>query len=194
MSRLVSGAGERQIHYERAFELLPTACAVLHDRVIMACNPLFAAMFRAKLEQLEGESFGRLYAAEEDFNVRGAKVAEILKAKGNYADDRLLKRMDGEIFWCHISGTTFDRRAPYRRAVWTFIDLSVERQISSSIRASLTQREREIATLLLEGHSSKEIARRLDISHRTVDVHRASLLRKYGVSTTADLLANLVRV
>ncbi|MCY1207667.1 Bacterial regulatory protein, luxR family [compost metagenome] len=194
MAKAMHSAGVNpDIDYGTVFEHLPTAAAVLYDRVIVDCNAMFRDIMRGTRDALVGKSFAILYAAPEDFDVRGAKVAEVLKEKGSYADDRLLKRLDGEIFWCHISGYTLSRRVPYKRAIWTFADLSIERQISSSVRASLTQRERETATLLLEGLSSKEIAKRLDISPRTVDIHRGSLLKKYGVSTTSDLLVNLVK-
>lgn len=189
----VSPYEEPEIDFGSVFEQLPTAAAVLYDRVIVASNRLFLQMMRGSASTLIGESFAILYAAPDDFDVRGKRVGEVLKRCGTYSDDRLLKRLDGEIFWCHISGQTFDRRSPYKRAIWTFVDLSTERRIESSVRASLTQRERDVATLLLEGFSSKEIGRRLEISPRTVDIHRGSLLRKYGVSTTAELLTNLVR-
>lgn len=182
-----------EIDFEAMFNHLPTAAAVLHDRYIVACNRLFMEMMRGDQSSLIGKSFGILYAAADDFDVRGKRVGEVLKRCGAYADDRLLKRLNGEIFWCHISGQTFDRRSPYKRAIWTFVDLSTERRIESPVPATLTQRERDVATLLLEGFSSKEIARRLDISPRTVDIHRGSLLRKYGVSSTADLLTKLVQ-
>jgi DNA-binding CsgD family transcriptional regulator len=181
------------IEYDVVFEHLPTAAAVLYDRVIVDCNALFRSLMRGSRGDLVGQSFRILYAAPEDFEVRGKRVAEVLRAASSYADDRLLRRLDGEIFWCHISGYALERRSPFRRAIWTFVDLSIERQTSSSVRSSLTHREREVATQLLEGLSSKEIAKRLNISPRTVDIHRGSLLRKYGVESTADLLVNLVK-
>ena len=42
------------------------------------------------------------------------------------------------------------------------------------------------------GQTSKEIARTLGISHRTVEVYRARLMRKYKAATTADLVHKLV--
>ncbi|HKT62549.1 MAG TPA: LuxR C-terminal-related transcriptional regulator, partial [Burkholderia sp.] len=42
------------------------------------------------------------------------------------------------------------------------------------------------------GLTSKEIGKELSISPRTVDIHRASLLRKYEVRTTHDLIAHLL--
>ena len=53
---------------------------------------------------------------------------------------------------------------------------------------TLTTREREVLHLASEGHSSREIAERLYISPRTVEVHRANMMRKLGLSTQIDLI------
>lgn len=56
---------------------------------------------------------------------------------------------------------------------------------------SLTDREREVAHYLVLNpgrSSSKEVARHLDISPRTVDHHRARILEKMNVSSVADLI------
>jgi len=42
------------------------------------------------------------------------------------------------------------------------------------------------------GLTSKEIGRALSISHRTVEIYRARLMRKYKASTTADLVHKLM--
>jgi two-component system, LuxR family, response regulator FixJ len=54
----------------------------------------------------------------------------------------------------------------------------------------LTRREREIMDLLVEGSSSRKMAERLGLSSRTVEVHRAAIMRKLG----ARSLAQLVRI
>jgi len=54
--------------------------------------------------------------------------------------------------------------------------------------AALTKREREVLGKLLDGRTSKEIARGLDISPRTVDAHRQNLLRKLEVDSLKELL------
>jgi FixJ family two-component response regulator len=45
---------------------------------------------------------------------------------------------------------------------------------------------------LLEGLTSKEIGKALEISHRTVEIYRARLMRKYNASTAADLVHKLL--
>lgn len=52
----------------------------------------------------------------------------------------------------------------------------------------LTLRERELFQLLAEGYSRQDIAARLHISPKTVDTHRANLLRKLAVESDADLV------
>lgn len=58
----------------------------------------------------------------------------------------------------------------------------------------LTQREREIAVLVARGLSNKLIARELDISDKTVQVHRAHVLEKMGVHSAAQLAQLLVQI
>lgn len=54
---------------------------------------------------------------------------------------------------------------------------------------SLTDREREILDYLLEGRTSKKIARALEISPRTVDAHRRNVLHKFGVRSVVELMS-----
>ena len=72
-------------------------------------------------------------------------------------------------------------------AVWMFEDISARRPVTTP----LTVREREIAQLLVEGKTSKHIARALGVSPRTIDAHRARLLRKLKVSTPTEMVARL---
>ncbi len=55
--------------------------------------------------------------------------------------------------------------------------------------AVLTGREQQVLSLLQRGFSTKEIARELDISPRTVEIHRSQIASKTGARTMAALLA-----
>jgi DNA-binding CsgD family transcriptional regulator len=52
----------------------------------------------------------------------------------------------------------------------------------------LTPREREVAALIADGASNKEAGRRLGISPRTVELHRAHIMEKLGARNAADLV------
>ncbi|MFE7273396.1 response regulator [Streptomyces sp. NPDC057623] len=58
----------------------------------------------------------------------------------------------------------------------------------------ITEREEEILKLVAEGHSSKEIARLLVISVKTVERHRANLLQKLGLRDRLELTRYAIRV
>jgi DNA-binding NarL/FixJ family response regulator len=57
----------------------------------------------------------------------------------------------------------------------------------------LTTREREVLKLIAEGTSNKEIADLLFISIRTVEHHRANIIRKLSIKNTADLVKYAIR-
>lgn len=62
-----------------------------------------------------------------------------------------------------------------------------QRETFVSLFDSLTERQRQVARLIVTGVSSKEIGRELNISNRTVDTHRSSILAKFGVHSAFEL-------
>jgi DNA-binding NarL/FixJ family response regulator len=60
---------------------------------------------------------------------------------------------------------------------------------SDSSLGLLTQRERQILKLISEGHRNKDIADYLCISPKTVEKHRANLMKKLDLHTAGDLTA-----
>jgi DNA-binding NarL/FixJ family response regulator len=63
----------------------------------------------------------------------------------------------------------------------------------SQATSPLTNRERTIVQLIAEGHSNKSIASTLNISLKTVETHRASVMRKLNLSSSAALVRYAVR-
>ncbi|MBE1283134.1 MAG: PAS domain S-box protein [Rhodobacteraceae bacterium] len=169
-----------------AFDYAPIGLVVTENRVIRDSNLRFRDMFQYSAEELLDQLFVFLYPSEEEFlNVRH-RGDETL-GKGNlYWDERVMRRKDGELFWVRVRGHSFTPDDPLARAVWSFADLSALRPYQP-----LTRREREVFSLLSEGKTSKEIARILQLSYRTVEVYRAKLLKKFGASNTAALFSSL---
>ncbi len=62
---------------------------------------------------------------------------------------------------------------------------------ASTLLGALTGREREVLRLAVDGLTNKVIARRLGISHRTVEIHKARIMRKTGADNILAL-AHLV--
>ena len=180
------------IDYRLAFDLAPLGLALSRQRTMVDCNQALCEMFGAAREQLVGQSFQVLYPSADEYERTGARIAPILGRSGTYADDRVMKRLDGrlkgETFWCHVTGRALQREAPHEAGIWSFEDLSSRR----AVKAELTGREREVAAFLMDGLTSKEIGKSLGISHRTVEIHRARLMRKYQAHSTPDLVHRLL--
>lgn len=103
------------------------------------------------------------YALKEDTDT------ELLKA--------IRKCLDGELYI-----------APTLAASVSAQELTV---MCSKVRVSheqLTTREKQVVMLVAEGHKSKDIAKLLSISIRTVEHHRANIMKKTGIKSTADLI------
>ncbi|HQZ05300.1 MAG TPA: LuxR C-terminal-related transcriptional regulator [Burkholderiaceae bacterium] len=176
------------IDYRLAFELAPIGLVLSRHRSIVDCNTRLSDMFGIARELLIGQTFELLYPSQQEYERTGARIVPILNASGHYADDRVMKRGNGETFWCHVTGRALNRASPHEAGIWTFMDLSSRRPV----KAELTAREREVAASLMDGLTSKQIGRLLAISHRTVEIYRARLMRKYAASTTADLVHKLM--
>jgi PAS domain S-box-containing protein len=176
------------LDYRLAFDMAPVGLVLSRHRIMVDCNRHFCEMFGASREVLLGQSFRLLYPSADEYERIGERLVPILNAKGYYSDSRIMRRLSGEMFWCQVSGRAVNRQAPHESGIWSFEDMSAQRPV----KADLTGREREVAARLLEGLTSKEIGKALGISHRTVEIYRARLMRKYGASTAADLVHKLV--
>ena len=176
------------LDYRQAFHMAPVGLCLSRNRAMVDCNQQLCEMFGAAREVLIGQSFQVLYPSADEYERLGARMTHILNQSGHYADDRIMKRANGEVFWCHVTGRALNRDRPHESGIWSFEDLSSRR----AVKAELTAREREVAARLLDGMTSKEIGKTLLISHRTVEIYRARLMRKYKASTTADLVHKLM--
>ena len=182
------------IDYRLAFELAPVGLVLSRHRVMVDCNRAVCEMFGTDARHLTGQSFQVLYPSAIEFERTGARMEPLLGRGGTYADNRIMRRLEGrlkgETFWCHVTGRALNPQAPHEAGIWSFEDLSATRPVT----AELTPREREVAAYVIEGLTSKEIGRALQISHRTVEIYRARLMRKFKTATTAELVQRLISV
>jgi DNA-binding CsgD family transcriptional regulator len=64
-------------------------------------------------------------------------------------------------------------------------------QALAGLLAKLSRRERDVALLILDGHSAREIGKRLFISERTVETHMANIYDKLNVHSRRELVEHL---
>jgi DNA-binding NarL/FixJ family response regulator len=191
------------VDYESIFVTMPIAQMVTQDRIIKDCSHAFAAMFNTTRAKTVNQSTRILYPTQGDFERAGNSVMSVLARKGSYFDCRIMRKMTDELFWVTIRGFTAHRKAPYQEALWVFAEVNARNTAADEAaaiqpkypptRRSLTPRERDIATLLVQKLTAKEIGRTLSISHRTVELHKSRLLRKFEARDTRALVDSLLR-
>jgi PAS domain S-box-containing protein len=178
------------INFETIFMHSPLGMCVSENRVIKACNLAVAEIFGYEVEALLGKSFSLLYPTVDEFERTGTRIVPIMNSRGHYSDERIMRRANQELFWCHVTGSGMVKSDPHASGIWTFEDISAKRPVT----AELTPREREIAALLVEGKTSKLIARQIGLSPRTVEMHRAKLMKKFAAATSSELVHRLLGV
>lgn len=115
-----------------------------------------------------------------------ANVATAVRAMKSGAVDLLEKPVSRDAFIARVSALVEAARA---RAM----DLREAEELEGRLRR-LTDREREVMTLLAEGRANAEVALALGISTRTVEGHRLRLLRKTEASSVTELTHALHRL
>lgn len=123
-----------------------------------------------------------IHAGIRGFLPKEARPSELLQA---------IKALARGETW--FRGSTAELLAP------GFVDTIHPTKVKASREPVLTPREKEIVKYLAKGLNSHEIAKKLSISKRTVDVHKFNIFKKLDISNAIELMRyairhNLVRV
>lgn len=71
--------------------------------------------------------------------------------------------------------------------------MNKDKQKDNNAIDNLTEREKEIIHLISDGYKSSEIADKLELSTRTIEVHRRNLMKKLEVKNTAELVSYVLK-
>lgn len=171
-----------------AFDLAPIGIVMTENRVIRSVNQVFADLTGRSKAMLVGLSFRELYGSAREFEDFRDIGLEVLKRGEIYTDERLLAKQGGVATWCRFRARTLTPAEPLARVVMSYAAIS---DAPRAIR--LTPREREVVVFLSQGKTSKEIAKALGLSPRTIEDVRARLLKKLDVRNVTELLSKLSR-
>lgn len=114
-------------------------------------------------------------------------VCEMLKAG---ASGYLPKTCAFEELLCAIRNVVLDRNYLSSQISTLVVNEYVRHTVNQgeSAYSVLTEREREVLQLIAEGRSTKEIARELHVSPKTIEWHRSQLMKKLHIESIADLV------
>ncbi|EJN06264.1 PAS domain S-box [Phyllobacterium sp. YR531] len=155
-------------------------------RIIRDCNSEFAEMFGYERAELLDQSFSRLYPKIRDFVRTGEMWRGNLGGGKVYYDERLMRRRDGSSFWCRVRGRSRNQTDPFAEALYCFEPTN--RAVAGDI-GLISDRQKQVLTLVSQGKTNAQIALEIGLSKRTVEAHRARLMRAHALRNSAELIA-----
>lgn len=173
-----------------AFRVSPAPQVITSHRRMLDCNDAFLELFGYTRNELLSELILKLYPSKADYQAIGTRSLGSLRnaRDGTYSDDRFMQNAQGEVFWARANGRTLTPLEPFTLMVWHFERM--EKEFRPTV--NLTPREREVSAHIVNGLTCKEVGRKLDISHRTVELHRARLMKKLQAKNSAELVSKII--
>ncbi|MFT3999841.1 MAG: PAS and helix-turn-helix domain-containing protein [Rhizobium sp.] len=163
---------------------IPVPMVYATHRIIRDCNDAFAELFGYERADLTDKSFAVLYPKISDFIRTGKMWLEHLPGSRSYYDERIMMSVTGQRFWCQVTGKSFQHSDPFAHALYCFQRLN---RPTTSPQRALTERQHQILTLVSQGKTNMRIAEELKLSVRTVESHRARLMKITGCINSAQL-------
>ncbi len=173
---------------EKRFQLtdLPVPMVYATHRIIRDCNSEFAETFGYERLELINQSFSRLYPKIRDFVRTGEMWRSNLGGGKVYYDERLMRRRDGTSFWCRVRGRSRNNADPFAEALYCFEPTN--RAVTGNM-SLISDRQKQVLTLVSQGKTNAQIAAEIGLSKRTVEAHRARLMRAHSLHNSAELIA-----
>lgn len=165
---------------------MPVPLVYATHRIIRDCNEEFSGLFGYRREDLIDQSFARLYPKLSDFVRTGRMWQAHLPGGQVYYDERIMTAGDGRRFWCQVHGRSRNSTDPFAQALYCFQPMA--RPVARE-GLRLTDRQRQIVALVAQGKTNSAIAAELALSVRTVESHRARIMKAAGLGNAAELVA-----
>ena len=125
------------------FENATIGILFTRNRRLTQANRLCAEMFGYALEEFVDQSALILYADQEAYSALGREAGPVLAAGDPFRAETQLRRRDGNLFWCRVSGKAVDPDRPRDGTLWILEDISDDRRINAALESST----RELAAI-----------------------------------------------
>lgn len=147
----------------------------ISDGKLLECNETLVKLLGYEnREQCLAKHYSAKYYANPQ---RRSELLKLLEEKGQVDGFELeTRRVDGSVLWVKASVQAYPEKDYIEGAIWDITASKI-----------LTQTENKILELIMQSKSSKEIAFQLKRSIRTIEDHRAHIMRKLGASNLVEL-------
>lgn len=168
---LRAALAELQIIFDNVF----VGVCYTRERVIVRCNRRFEEMFGYEPGALTGQDVLMLYPSREDYDRIGRVGYDHLAKHETYSDERMMRRIDGELFWCQVAGRALDHDRPTRDGIWIFQDISESKRAADALQRANERLESRVQERTADLRRAYEALREeMEIRRETEEELRAS--------------------
>jgi diguanylate cyclase (GGDEF)-like protein/PAS domain S-box-containing protein len=135
--------------------------AFVRNRVIQRCNRFLEDMVQAPRGSLVGERSAALWASAGEWEDAARRAFDETPPGGTHRAEARLKRADGSTFICSMRGRRIDAGDPEQEWIWSYEDVTAEREADSRVQQALGELERMVAERTAELEEAKARAQHL---------------------------------
>ncbi|MBL6752566.1 MAG: PAS domain S-box protein [Nevskia sp.] len=159
--KLLEDAADYQVIFDNA---IVGICYSVNRRIVR-CNRRFEEMLGYEPGALDDRPFAEIYPGARDYRQASRAIFRQFLTHRLYADERVMRRKDGSLFWCAVSGKRLDAGKHSRRAIWILQDISVRKNAEEALqrahdRLEALVEERTLKVRQKNNALRQEIARR----------------------------------
>ena len=121
---------------EIIFEHSTIGITFMRDRRFLRVNAMLTEIFGYSREELVGSDSRLLYVTEQDFRDLAARAYAIMSEGRTYRGEHLMKRKDGQLIWCSLTGRAVNLTDPFRGVIWIVEDVTERRRANEELRAA----------------------------------------------------------
>ena len=119
---------------------------LLRNRKIINCNRRLEEIFGYQPGEMLGQLSRIFYPNEAVFDDIGKRAYEVAGQGGDFGEELLLRRKNGEIFWGELTGRAIDPLHPQDGSIWIYSDISERKKAEEELKAS-EQRFQDIVNI-----------------------------------------------
>ncbi|MEI6559107.1 MAG: PAS domain S-box protein [Rhodospirillaceae bacterium] len=121
---------------ELIFQHSTIGITFMRDRRFLRVNAMVGEIFGYPLQELVGASSRMLYPSEKGFQDLAWRGYAIMSEGRTYRGEHLMKRKDGRLIWCSLTGRAVDPADPVRGVIWIIEDVTERRRAHEELRAA----------------------------------------------------------
>jgi diguanylate cyclase (GGDEF)-like protein/PAS domain S-box-containing protein len=155
--RIERAAAEQELILDNA----TVGIAFVRGRVIQRCNRYLEEMVGAGPGELVGQSSAVLFEAENEWREAGRLAYESTAPGERHESEWRFKRRDGSVFHCRTRGRRIDAGEAEQEWIWSFEDVTPEREADTRVQRALDALERAVAERTAELQDAQARAQHL---------------------------------